>query len=272
MRFLHLLCLSFLMVPALLLTGCDSKPAAVLALSGASVAHIKDVRFKDDIVEGRIKVLWADHDGPPICIERLDWDSGELFLKARPDGECPRDSDGPPAQWLHVRSTRTTLGKLAVRPRLGGGSGDVTVRIGEETHTLSGKARPGFKLAPGAIVELGRGVIGPFRARLEVGSPLNPSVTVKLGVVNSLSVDLESTGGTWRILRGDRAIADGPLDLPETLPAGEEFEISIQLGPAEGMEIASGLLSGGAGPLGYEADIRLDTPWGEAIVRSRLPL
>jgi hypothetical protein len=250
--------------------GCSGLPTAI-ALSDASISRIEDVRFDGDTVEGRVKITWATDATPSLCIERLTWFEGDLRLEANVDGPCPIKDEDPPSQWMKVKTTRQTLSKLAARPKLGSGQGEVTVRIEEEVHILSGKARPGFKLAPGAEVDLG-GAVGPSQARLHLGGLLNPRVRIELRMKNALDVNLEVNGGVWRLVQGDQTLAEGPLELPQVLKPAAEFDLTIELGTAEGVKIAAGLLTGGLKRLRCEVLVQLDTPWGEVLVRSHLPL
>ena len=207
--------------------GCSKVPA-VLALSEASVSLVEDVRFDGDAVEGRVKLAWAESAGPSPCIDRLTWFDEDLRLEASADGPCPIEDETPASQWLKVKTTRRTLSKLAAQPKLGSGQGEVVVRIGEDIHVLSGKARPGFRLAPGAEVDLG-GAVGPSGARLRLGGLLDPRVRIELSMTNALDVNLAVNGGVWRLLQDGQALVEGPLELPKVLAPGGAFDLTIEL-------------------------------------------
>ena len=87
-----------------------------------------------------------------------------------------------------------------------------------------------------------------------------------------LALQRNATNGVWRLLQEGQPLVEGPLKLPKVLKPGGEFDLTIELGAEDGVKIAAGLLTGGLRRLRGEVLVQLDTPWGEALVRSHLPL
>ena len=85
-------------------------------------------------------------------------------------------------------------------------------------------------------------------------------------------MNLEVTGGVWRLVQGEQALVEGPLELPQVLKPAAAFDLTIELGAEEGVKIAAGLLTGGLKRLRCEVLVKLNTPWGAVVVRSHLPL
>ena len=251
--------------------GACGAPPAVTALSSAQISLVRDVQFEEHTVTGLVRIGWSPGTTGAVCLEQLEWQRGGLHLTAVPHGPCPDAQSPTNDQWVHVTTTPETLGALASPSTEGPGRGKVVLRIGSERHTLSGRARPGFTFAPDAVIELGHS-IGPHSARIELGGLLDPRVRIVLGVSNSLDLDLPVASGSWQLRRGTRVFAQGILQLPEVLTARESFELAVEVGPAEGLGIAGGLLAPSNTPLTCRAEIELQTPWGAATVRSNLDL
>lgn len=259
------------MLALLLLSGCPRRKAAQ-SLATAEIVRVESVTAGPAGLTGRVQVRWPGQKGR-ICLERLDWSvAGEpsLFLEAEADGPCEApDGDQDPSQWLFVRSTAAALAALA---RGGGdeaGEARVVARVRGMKLVLEGRSGPGLRLGDGCVIELGD-TTGASRARLEVtGFP--PRALVHLRVDNPLPADLDTDGGQWRFLRGGRLWAVGDLEAPARLPAGEAFELSMELGADKALALGTATVVG-AGEFRLEAELGLRTPWGRVVVVSSFEL
>ena len=261
--------LLLLLASAALLSGCP-KRRAMVALSTAELVRVEVVDFGGDALVGRVQVRWPDQRGP-ICLERVDWSvRGEpsLFLRAEPEGPCVEpERSGDPVQWLRVETTPAALAALAEGDSPPGSRSLLVARVGAVALELEGRARPGVRLADGCIIELG-GAVVPGEAELEIRGF---RAWVHLTLTNVLSADVQTGAGRWTFLRGGRRWTGGTLEVPSTLPAGHDFQLSVELGTDQALALATASVIG-SGEFRFELELELRTPWGRAIVVSSFGL
>jgi S-adenosylmethionine:tRNA ribosyltransferase-isomerase len=122
-----------------------------------------------------------DYDLPPELIAQQPAeprDASRLLVLDRSTGRIEHARFREIGRWLSpgdllvVNRSRVVPARLAARRRPGGGSAEILLLRRQEPGVWEALVRPGRKLAPGALVDLGEGIVGEVVARTAAGGRL----------------------------------------------------------------------------------------------------